>query len=145
MFFSDAKEMTEIEGTVFNSPPTTFDPLLGYRWNQGIRFTRVANGEIVCDTRPKMNGQGFHCSFEYEKSKPSGRAFRFIAIGDSFTNDLACGEAWPETLHRFLRSRYEHGVDVQVYGMPTDGGGLLNWYTVRILPQHGHRDAVVNG
>ena len=33
-------------------------------------------------------------------------------------------------MHRFLRSRHEHGVEVEVYGMPTDGGGLLNWYTV---------------
>ena len=120
------------------APPSVFDPILSYRWNRNTRFVRVANGEIVRDTVPHINNEGFHCSFDYIRQKPNDRTFRFIALGDSFTNDLALERAWPETLHHLLRSRPEHGITVEVYGMPTDGGGLPNWYTTLheyVLPQ----------
>ena len=129
MFFSSPEEMDAIRGTVYDRPPVTFDPVLSYRWNPGFRVVRVANGEIVFDTRAKINNEGFHCSFDYHREKKGGRTFRFIVLGDSFTNDLAVNEAWPETLHYLLQSRAEHGIDIEVFGMPTDGGGLPNWYT----------------
>ena len=129
MFFTSQEEMHQIKGTVFDRPPTTFDPILSYRWNPGFRYVRVANGEIVCDLAPAINNEGFHCSFDYEHEKRDRRTFRFIVLGDSFTNDLAVNEAWPETLQYLLQSRAEHGINVEVYGMPTDGGGLPNWNT----------------
>jgi len=129
MFFTSQEEMHQIKGTVFDRPPTTFDPVLSYRWNPGFRYVRVADGEIVCDLAPAINNEGFHCSFDYHHEKRDERTFRFIVVGDSFTNDLAVNEAWPETLQYLLQSRAEHGVNVEVYGMPTDGGGLPNWLT----------------
>ena len=129
MFFTSPDEMHEIAGTVFSRPPTTFDPVLSYRWNPGFRYVRVAKGEIVCDLAPAINNEGFHCSFDYRHEKEDKRTFRFIVLGDSFTNDLAVNEAWPETLQYLLQSRAEHGINIEVYGMPTDGGGLPNWLT----------------
>ncbi|MDP6112148.1 MAG: hypothetical protein QGG53_09810 [Planctomycetota bacterium] len=128
MFFTDPKEMNKIRGTVYNRPPVTFDPILSYRWNPGIRVVRVAQGEIVFDSSPKINNEGFHCSYDYHREKRE-RTFRFIVLGDSFTNDLAVDEAWPETVQHLLRSRPEHATGIEIYGMPTDGGGLPNWYS----------------
>lgn len=62
MFFSSQEEMHQIKGTVFDRPPTTFDPVLSYRWNPGFRYVRVADGEIVCDLAPAINNEGFHWS-----------------------------------------------------------------------------------
>jgi rRNA maturation protein Nop10 len=139
MFFSEEKALHEIRGSVFTRPPTTFDPVFGYRWNPGVfRFVRVIRGELVCDNLVRINSLGYHSHQDYAPGKPSPRGFRIIVLGDSFTNDLAVDEAWPDALQRLLRSRPEHGREIEVLGMPTDGGGLLNWYHTfkyRVLPE----------
>ena len=139
MFFDDAKDMKEIEGTVFSAPPTAFDPVTGYRWlGGGIRMVRVIRGEVVIDNVFDANSHGYHCTHEYRPARGSDRTFRFIALGDSFTNCINQTRAWPETLQELLRGRPDHGLDVEVYGMPSDGGGLLNWHAIftgQILPQ----------
>jgi len=129
MFFSRKEEMEQIQGTLFDQPATVFDPILGYRWVAGTRCMRVAKGEVVYDHVMPVNNEGCHCTYDYEHKKGTDRTFRFFVLGDSFTNDAGVEIAWPETLQHLLRGRSEYGIDVEVYGMPTDGGGLPNWYT----------------
>ena len=138
MFFTDKSALAEISGSTFSKPPTSYDALTGYRWNTGtVRFVRVIHGELIVDNLVRFNNYGHHASYDYVPQKPSARAFRFVVLGDSFTNDQAVSTGWPERLQELLRSRPETGRSVEVYEFSTDGGGLLNWYATfrdQLLP-----------
>jgi len=88
----------------------------------------VAHGEIVADNKFRYNNCREHCSFDYTRKKRAENIYRFVVVGDSFTNDIMLHTAWPETLHHLLNSRKEFPVDFEVYSFPTDGGGLVNWH-----------------
>lgn len=129
MILQTEKDMENIRGTVFSHPATKWDPKLGYKWNkQKNRVLRVAHGEIVADHEYKFNNYHQHCSFDYSPKKRAKNIYRFVVLGDSFTNDLMLHTAWPETLHHLLNSRKEFKNDFEVYSFPTDGGGLVNWH-----------------
>ncbi len=139
MFFSDTGDMREINCTVFSSPPTAFDPVMGYRWLPGFRIVRVIRGEVVIDHRPRINAQGYVSEADYTPRKPSAETFRIAVLGDSFTNCLYMEHTWPEMLQHLLNSRPESGRRAQVYGFPTDGGGLVNWHSTfmdKIVPEY---------
>ena len=121
-------EMEEIKGTYFSAPASAADLKYGYRWHQNNRILRVAQGEIVADRKYRLNNYHQNCSFDYFPRKERENIFRFVVLGDSFTNDIMLHTAWPETLHHLLNSRKESGVDFEVYAFPTDGGGLPNWH-----------------
>ena len=119
----------EISSTMYAEPATTWGPVFGYRWNNcPNRILRVARGEIVTDRHYRFNNYNQHCSFDYSPKKTSEHIYRFVVLGDAFTNDLLLHMAWPETLHHLLNSRKEFGIDFEVYSFPTDGGGLPNWH-----------------
>ncbi|KPJ59034.1 MAG: hypothetical protein AMJ46_12815 [Latescibacteria bacterium DG_63] len=130
MILPDRKVTNEVKRTFWSRPATIWDPVWGYKWsNQENRILRVAHGEIVADNRYKYNNYHQHCSFDYSPRKASANIYRFVVLGNSFTNDIMLHMAWPETLHHLLNSRKEFTKAFEVYSFPTDGGGLVNWHT----------------
>ena len=147
MFFSDMKEMRDIRCTLFSSPPAKFDPVMGYRWLSGFHMVRVIKGEVIIDRCPRINSSGYVSEVEYLPKKSSPDIFRIIVLGDSFTNCIYMEHTWPEMLQYLLRSHPEHGKTIEVYGFPTDGGGLPNWHSTfmdKLLPEYDF-DALIIG
>jgi hypothetical protein len=132
------KAINQLDGTYYSAPPVAFDHVMGYRWRQGpIRVIRVIKGELIFDNTFSGNNYGYKCPYDFVPKKPSTRTFRFLALGDSFTNGLYMQTPWPQRLEQLLRSRSERWLNVEVYPIPIDGGGLVNWHSLffnQILP-----------
>ena len=135
------------DGIFYNAPPTTFDPVIGYRWAPQARILALAKSELIYENRIRFNNYRYHCRYDYQPCKRSPRVFRFIVLGDSFTNGMCMQTTWPESLQDILRARADAAREVEVYAFPSDGGGILNWHEVfmrQILPDF-EFDALILG
>lgn len=130
--------LARTDGVFFSSPPFIFDPVIGYRWRTGTtRVLSIKGGELIYDNRVQFNNWGHHCDYNYAPKKKRPGVFRFIVLGDSFTNGLCMARTWTQSLQELLNARPEHGREIEVYAFPVDGGGILNWHQVfmrQVLP-----------
>ena len=143
----ELEESSLLQGSFYSVPPSSFDPVMGFRWRDGpIRWVGICNDEVIFDNTFSGNNYGSLCSYDFTPKKPSQDTFRFMVLGDSFTAGLELPQPWPERFQHLLRSRSEKR-PVEVYPFPTDGGGLVNWHSVftkLILPEF-EFDALVIG
>ncbi|MEX0727946.1 MAG: hypothetical protein WD065_16840 [Planctomycetaceae bacterium] len=105
-----------------------FDPVRGYRLAETpARFMRFTESKPEYVGTLRGNAQGFPDRDDFTAKKGNLNNRRFAVFGDSFTAAQFIEINWPDRVEELAKGK---GVDIELYNVSVDGGGLINWWSV---------------
>lgn len=119
----------------FDRDCARYDSLRGFRWTGKGRAVKIANGNLVFDKTFVPNNKGFISKSNYEFRKKDSNIFRWMILGDSFTDGYFLDTPWPDKANEILGDSNR----TELYSFGINGGGIANWRAVffnEIIPYY---------
>jgi|GEM_PF-3268027 len=123
----------------FRQPAAEFHPIRGYQWKPGAQTAaKQVYGTTVFNNTFTPNPQGFLSPQSYTRKKPP-QTYRFITLGDSFTDAYYLKTPWPTQFQALLNQNESDSIHYQCYSFALNGGGISNWNSTfweEIVPRY---------
>ena len=126
----------------FDRECSGYDNVRGFRWRNQGRATKIANGNLVFDHAFKPNNKGYISNLDYTFKKNDSTVFRWMVLGDSFTDGYYLETPWVDKTNFLLKDSVPH----ELYSFGINGGGILNWNSVffnEIVPNYEYDGIVI--